>query len=737
MQLFKKILLSLFPDEIVNQPISPASFFVSFISSKQFFSVINRKIVENYKLNLFDISLDSFDVKIGFGNQQTIKLKDIDTYYSYAVVANFNWYRFLNSSNIANVVTMISSKYIKNIFKKHNHEYFKSILLCIYLSIYLFSSRLKVFPYQEKEKNYNWFIELFFNFYKIVLIKSWYKYKLEEFNQIKLELLKNIQLFMMLFYLLQKMNNIHTTDEKINKNYYEWLFHDEITNNQTDVLIKSFLNNLNVFIYSKKFSIIEKNIMNFIFPADILIRYIFDNKDIFLTTDILIEQIYDQEKTDKYMNSFLKNDSKLEEFIYYLTDYKIYKDNYFKWLKKFIIHKFKLSSNYQEEKEIDEFISEIWDEKDINKINEMKVPDRVKKESALMEKLINFYITFIWWFWVSKWDNFHLRIFKKDLLKYNLDLLNENNNLNNKSLDFYNWLLYNYSKNVFYYKNATKNIREWKQKFNIPLKSQNKETYSNNIILSMFNENFLYTIFDNINNKDIKIYIQNQEILELFKNQFGKRLSILINKEWKKLLEWIYSDLQSFFQELDILSIFDDKDLSYKEYQNIKNSIYNIDFWCWYDFIEILKDNNNVFQDYKDWHILWIFSISKETSLWLFMYLSYIGKQEKLLKEKFNKSMIKKIYIEKVLWIKNNLKEILNIIGLLEKKYNKILSKWMYIDDNKIYLKLWLSNWKFFIKWKNEREIFDNIYWEDIIWFKWFLKNITHYNKRYLIPKDK
>jgi hypothetical protein len=66
MQLFKRILLSLFPDEIINQPISPANFFVSFISSKQFFSVINRKIVENYKLNLFDISLDSFDVKIGF-----------------------------------------------------------------------------------------------------------------------------------------------------------------------------------------------------------------------------------------------------------------------------------------------------------------------------------------------------------------------------------------------------------------------------------------------------------------------------------------------------------------------------------------------------------------------------------------------------------------------------------------------------------------------------------------------
>jgi len=66
MQLFKRALLSLFPDEIANQNINPASMFVSFISTKEFFSVINRKIVENYKMNLFDIALDPFEFKTGF-----------------------------------------------------------------------------------------------------------------------------------------------------------------------------------------------------------------------------------------------------------------------------------------------------------------------------------------------------------------------------------------------------------------------------------------------------------------------------------------------------------------------------------------------------------------------------------------------------------------------------------------------------------------------------------------------
>jgi len=100
MQLFKRVLLSLFPEEIVAQSINPANMFVSFISTKEFFSVINRKLVENYKLNLYDISLDPFEFKIGFGNQPVTKPKDTDIYYGYCSAANLNGYRFFNTANI-------------------------------------------------------------------------------------------------------------------------------------------------------------------------------------------------------------------------------------------------------------------------------------------------------------------------------------------------------------------------------------------------------------------------------------------------------------------------------------------------------------------------------------------------------------------------------------------------------------------------------------------------------------
>jgi hypothetical protein len=36
---------------------------------------------------------------------------------------------------------------------------------------------------------------------------------------------------------------------------------------------------------------------------------------------------------------------------------------------------------------------------------------------------------------------------------------------------------------------------------------------------------------------------------------------------------------------------------------------------------------------------------------------------------------------------------------------------------------------------KNKADILKTIIWEDIIWFRWFLKNVTYYNKRFLIPR--
>jgi hypothetical protein len=147
MQLFKRLLLSYFPDNLIQHSLNPASMFISFISSKDFFSIINRKIIENYKLNLFDVSLDAFEFKIGLGTKrETTSVKTSDVYYGYLSASNFNGYKFYNVSNTSNALVLASSLYLAEVFEEEQDELFIDCLYALYLLSFLFVARIKVFP---------------------------------------------------------------------------------------------------------------------------------------------------------------------------------------------------------------------------------------------------------------------------------------------------------------------------------------------------------------------------------------------------------------------------------------------------------------------------------------------------------------------------------------------------------------------------------------------------------------
>lgn len=228
MQLFKRVLLSLFPDEIVAQTINPASMFISFISTKEFFSVINRKIVENYKLNLFDVTMDPFEFKIGFGDQTPIKPKDIDTYYSYCATANLNGYRFFSPANISNNLSLVVALYIKNIFRNYPPEYYLNFLYTVFLLSFVFLARLKIFPYKDREKNYNRFVEVLFSFYEFVFQQTGKKIDPTIIKALKKELLNQIEVFFMLFAVYKNFNTIFIHPNVTDKDIYSRLFYDEL-----------------------------------------------------------------------------------------------------------------------------------------------------------------------------------------------------------------------------------------------------------------------------------------------------------------------------------------------------------------------------------------------------------------------------------------------------------------------------------------------------------------------------
>lgn len=69
--------------------------------------------------------------------------------------------------------------------------------------------------------------------------------------------------------------------------------------------------------------------MQSILPADILLRYLFIDSDMFLITESVVSKLFDKKILDTFITSFRKDDTQLENFLLYVTDYRNFKRNFF------------------------------------------------------------------------------------------------------------------------------------------------------------------------------------------------------------------------------------------------------------------------------------------------------------------------------------------------------------------------------------------------------------------------
>ena len=729
MQLFKRVLLSLFPDEMMTNNVNPASMFISFISTKEFFSVINRKIIENYKLNLFDIAIDPFEFKIGFGENKWIKKKDVDLYYGYCSTANMNGYRFLNPANIGNGLALVSSIYLEKIFRKYPNEYFLNFLFAIYLLNFVFLARIKVFPFDNRQKNYNRFVEILFNFYEIVFEQSKHKLDYGFLEEIKREILWEINLLFLLFEHFKLFNWAFKNSDGNDEDFYKWIFYDELKEASLKNMIANFIDQKDKFIYKSSFSIVEKKILQYVLPADILLKYLFVDTDISMVVNNIVSKIYDTDILKEKLDSFRKDKWDLQSVYMYITDHRNFKKTFFKGVQKYIMDTFQNEEKISWKSlwdEIDDMMSDIWD--DPENLKDLKIPERIKRESQIMEKILNFYITLVWGFWIARWDNFYLRLFKKDVINDSLRIENWSENKKN-TIHYYGSLLYNYGKNVFYYKNVAENIRAGKQKFFLPYKNLSKNIYSNMHMVRMFDENFLATFLQWINTKDIKLYVNSKNVLEQFKKMFSENIGLIVKKNKNEMIDYLYKDkLKNIFEKLNFSKILK-KSLNDEDFFHIKDSMYSVDFWIYDKLLDEFAELE-MKKEYSDTNILWILASLMETLFGFMLYTNYLKKNNNN-----NLDDLYEIYCIDVLNInKTYAKKMIKKIKKIEIEFEKILSLWIDLDDNNNFFKIASTNWSNFIKGKEE-DIYKSVSWEDVLWFKGFLKNTTYYNKRYIIPK--
>lgn len=83
------------------------------------------------------------------------------------------------------------------------------------------------------------------------------------------------------------------------------------------------------------------------------------------------------------------------------------------------------------------------------------------------------------------------------------------------------------------------------------------------------------------------------------------------------------------------------------------------------------------------------------------------------------------IWDEYVARIVSILKHVLGI-------YRDMFHAMNWIVDNMGYIQIAWDNWEQYCYKKKPEDIFGGLSWEDIIWFRGFLKTIGYYNKRYI-----
>ncbi len=726
MHLFKRLLLTKFPNSTIHNAVNPASMFVGFISAKEFFSIINRKIIENHKLNLFDVNLDPIEFKMGFGeNPNSDKQKDLENYFAYAVAANLNGTLFFSPANLANGVSLLATLYFKQAMTGFPEYYFVQLIYTVFLLSFTFVSRVKVFPSEHDQENYNWFVEVFFDFYKITFEQLQTKISDSDFFAVKKAVLQETAFCFLLFHFYKKLNSL-LAEKSSDTDYLDWLLWKTKQTN----LIKAFKENYATTKYLPHSSPLEQSILNMVRPADILIKYLFGDANPIIAVETIVARIFDKTELDPLVQSFLTSDEQLPQLFEYLLEYKKYKYWFFAGVQNYIIKLLRSEGKEDILEDIDEMLSAIDNGDDISNFD---VPERIKRESKVTERLLNFYVTLLGGFTTARGDSFYLRLLKPEILDFFTK--NSLNSLlgSEVQLEYFGGVLYQYAKNLYYYSYINENIRAGKNKFTMPLKGDTSKVTTNFSVIKLYTEGMIASFFQDLNPKDTKLTVKNTQILELFKTQFGEQISEMVKLTSNEFLEAFYAPILLQIKDSKAFVSVLSSSLQENDLVNLKDALYKLDFWISFSFFKKLEALK-LWKQYDDSLLLALFGSIRETFFWLALLFVYLEQDKKSLSHEKNEILLM-IYVRDILGIKSKkADQVFKVMLETIKEVMPILKLWISLDDNKSFFALIAKNWDSFSAEKSEEQLLASFSGEDLVWFRGLLKNIAYYNKRFVIP---
>jgi hypothetical protein len=564
---------------------------------------------------------------------------------------------------------------------------------------------------------------LFFDFYFVVLTQLKHKISQEDFKKLRKKLITKLEVFFLMFYYYRRLNQFFSYQSE-EKDYFIWLFGEQFSPIQRR-FFGTYMQTRSV----PKMSLVEEDILFVVAPADIHLKYLFLDNDPHLLVTHLIKNIYDKKILDKKLASLMKNPSELDFVLDYVTDPTTFKKGYFKGVHTYFTAIFRDDEDDEEMEEFGEMMSVIGD--DMSQLDNLKVPQRIKRESRLMEQLLNFYVTYVGGLSIERADTFFVRLYKPALLRGLLEVMTTKLSTP-ESLHLYGLQQYFYSKNTFFYAFVNKNIRGGKEKFFMPLEHKTPTIKSNVFSLTMFDEMSLLTLLQDVNPKICKLYIKNKAVLDWFQQKYGTMISALIKFKKTDFVVAFYIPLVSIFDSSEKMLILLQAWLEEQDIVRLKDALYSFDIWVFRSVIEKLP-LKKLKKLYSDSALLTILANLRELFPGFLLYYHFMLQEEKRKKVTFSADFMIVVFFKEILGLDISLfSAFRDLVDKLLQEFDFVLALFAEFDDNKMFFSLLWENWKEYFKGKDDSQAVFTA--EDILWLRGTLKHITYYNKRYLIP---
>ena len=393
--------------------------------------------------------------------------------------------------------------------------------------------------------------------------------------------------------------------------------------------------------------------MDLLMPADMVIRYVFGDDEAQDIAEHLFGTIYDRKESDSLLDSFLKNGDRIVELIEYTIDSSILKKNFFRAMQHCMKHILSDISDYTTvEDSINDFLSSIEDDPSEAMHIMGSIPESLKIESALMERMVNFYTSLMGGLWIARGDSLALRIRKRELGK---EIISHCNTIGNKSesLHFYGSLFYLYLKNAFYYKTAFENIRAGKDNFAIPLISEVDTSYSNIFVVKMFQESFVYTLIQDLNTNETKLSIKRSEMIDSFKSLYGSAISQLIKSKGKSFIAKVYDPYDTLWQTDRSLTEIMQRHITDDDVNILRERLYTLDFWIGQEVVQVFAAIPDLRDHYDTSAIMGMMSIMRDSLMGFLLYRYYVRFMESAHQKEYTSDAITDIYIIHLLHIQH------------------------------------------------------------------------------------